>query len=119
MVIMAPGHSFSPSHHSIVWLAAELSSYPFNDYAVLVIANTTVSKKYEELLGLLGVSISKDKLLVSKNGSLEFAKKFFVKGVQKDLSPISLRALLTVRSTLGMCQLYNIRDPNTIPYLVI
>lgn len=114
---------FSLSHHYVVWLAAELSSYPgkFNDYAVLgddvVIADTEVAKTYEELLRKLGVSVSRDKSLVSKEGALEFAKRFMVKGVRKDLSPISMRALLTVRSTLGMCQLcdlYKITNPNVL-----
>lgn len=69
----------------MVWLAAKLSAYPgkFNEYAVLgddvVIANPQVAEKYEWLLGQLGVAISKDKSLVSKNGSLEFAKRFFGK----------------------------------------
>ena len=63
-------------------------------------------------MALERVQISLEKSFLSE--TLEFAKKFFVKGVQKDLSPISLRPLLTVRSTLGMCQLSNIRDPNTL-----
>lgn len=90
-----------------MWLAAELSSKKgrFTHYAVLgdnvVIADTEVAKTYEQLLDKLGVSISKDKSLVSNEGALEFAKRFMVKRAQKDLSPISLRALLTVRSTLG------------------
>ena len=55
---------FSLSPHIVVWLAAELSSYPgkFNDYTVLgygvVIADTEVAKTYEELLRKLGVFVS-------------------------------------------------------------
>lgn len=65
----------------------------------------------------IGVTISKDKSLISSIGVLEFAKRYMVRQVQKDLSPISLRALLTVRSTLGMCQLadlYKITNPNVL-----
>lgn len=114
---------FSLSHHYIVWLAAELSSYRgrFTRYAVLgddvVIADAEVAKTYAALLDKMGVSISKDKSLISCEGALEFAKRFMVKRAQKDLSPISLRALLTVRSTLGMCQLadlYKISNPNVL-----
>lgn len=58
---------FSLSHHYVVWLAAELSSYPgkLDDYAVLgddvVIADTEVAKTYEELSRKFGVSVSRDK----------------------------------------------------------
>lgn len=108
----------------MVWLAAELSSVrqgSFTSYAVLgddvVISDPAVASNYRQLLNKMGVSISLDKSLVSHKGVLEFAKKFWVKGVQKDLSPVSMRALLTVRSTLGMCQLcdlYKITNPNVL-----
>lgn len=71
----------------------------------------------EELLGKLGVSISKDKSLISETGCLEFAKKYWVKSVSVDLTPISLKALLTVRSTLGLvqlAQLSRVENPNTL-----
>lgn len=76
-----------------------------------------VASSYEKLLSMLGVAISKDKSLISSTGCLEFAKKFWVQSVQKDLSPISLRCLLTVRSTLGIVQLgslYGVSNPNTL-----
>jgi len=92
-----------------------------NDVSALLVtesvADTEVAKNYEALLGKLGVTISKDKSLISSIGVLEFAKRYMVRQVQKDLSPISLRALLTVRSTLGMCQLadlYKITNPNVL-----
>lgn len=115
---------FSLSHHYLVWLAAELSlssKAPFTRYAVLgddvVIADPVVASKYRELLDRMGVSISESKSLISSNGRLEFAKKYWTRGIQKDLSPISMRALLTVRSTLGMYQLadlYKITNPNIL-----
>jgi hypothetical protein len=64
-----------------------------------------VAGKYLKLLDKLSVSISLPKSLVSDNGTLEFAKRYWTKGLQKDLSPVSLKALLTVRSTLGLCAL--------------
>lgn len=95
-----------------MWLATELTlpqNRPFTRYAVLgddiVIVDPKVAGKYKEMLGKLGVSISVGKSLISPNGPLEFAKKYWVRGIQKDLSPISIRALLTVRSTLGLTQL--------------
>lgn len=50
------------------------------------------------------------KELISSNGSLEFAKRFWTRG-SVDLSTVSAKAVLTVRSTLGLIQLtekYNI-----------
>lgn len=114
---------FSLSHHYIVWLAAKLASYPgtFTRYAVLgddvVIADKSVAFSYQHLLTLLGVSISKDKSIISSIGVLEFAKKYWIHGIQKDLSPISMKALLTIRSFLGLtqlCDLFKIRNPNIL-----
>ena len=92
----------------MVWLAAELSGIKgcFREYAVLgddvVIAHLQVAQSYEKLLGMMGLSISKENSGISHYGALEFAKKFWVKSVQEDLSPVSMRSLLTVRSTLGL-----------------
>lgn len=109
---------YALSHHYVVWLAAELSGIKgcFREYAVLgddvVIAHPQVAQSYEKLLGMMGVSISKEKSLISHSGALEFAKKFWVKSVQEDLSPVSMRSLLTVRSTLGLSQLAQLYDMN-------
>lgn len=62
-------------------------------------------------------AISLSKSLLSDNGTLEFAKRYRVKGLYKDLSPVSLQALLTCRTTLGLCQLaykYKVASPNTL-----
>jgi len=53
----------------------------------------------------MGVAISKEKSLLSNNGSLEFAKRFLTKGLSKDLSPVSAKAVLTIRTTIGLAQL--------------
>jgi hypothetical protein len=104
---------FALSHHYVVWMAAT-KAYPdrkqaFWDYAVLgddvVIGDPLVAQQYTLLLKDMGVSISLAKSLISQNGTLEFAKRFWTKDLQVDLSPISLRALTMCRSTIGLCQL--------------
>ena len=99
---------FALSHHVLVWWAAE-QVYPgayFAKYAVLgddvVIADEEVAKVYESALGDLGVSISYQKSLISHTGSAEFAKRFRVKGLSKDLSPISIRCLLNSHHPFGL-----------------
>ncbi|KAL6519618.1 hypothetical protein OROMI_032866 [Orobanche minor] len=94
---------------------------PFTQYAILgddiVIADKQVASQYRLLLDKLGVSISLPKSLISKEGALEFAKRSWVKGISKDLSPVSAQALMTVRSTVGLCQLadkYQICNPGTL-----
>ncbi|KAH0712211.1 hypothetical protein KY289_008170 [Solanum tuberosum] len=76
---------FALSHHYMVWLAAKYayptSTTPFADYALLA------------------------KSIISENGTLEFAKRFWTKDMQIYLSPISLRALTSCRTTVGLCQL--------------
>jgi len=115
---------FSLSHHWIVWVAANLVDSTkhrvFSKYALLgddiVIADKAVAISYQALLAKLGVSISPHKSLISDNGSFEFAKRFWVNGC-KDLSPVSAKAVLNVRSSLGLIQLadrYNITNLATL-----
>lgn len=85
---------FALSHHILVWWCAE-QVHPgvrFTSYAVLgsdvVIADQEVAKVYESALGRLGVTISYQKSLISHSGSAEFAKRFRVRELRKDLSPI-------------------------------
>lgn len=92
----------------MVWLAAE-KVYPgrkFDRYAVLgddvLIADPRVAPVYASLLDRLGVSISSSKSLISDTGCMEFAKRFWVDGGQKDLSPLSLRCLLNYYHPNGL-----------------
>jgi hypothetical protein len=100
---------FSLSHHCLVWLAARLAlpTGRFNRYALLgddiVIADSRVAEVYWALIDSLGVEVSVSQSLVSDTGCLEFAKKFWVKCLSKDLSPISFRAVNVARTTLTMC----------------
>nr|QLA48200.1 RNA-dependent RNA polymerase [Medinilla magnifica] len=119
---------FALSHHYIIWLAA-LQAYPdrkspFLDYAVLgddvVICDSLVAYHYRNLLEELGVTISIKKSLISESGALEFAKRFWVKGIQVDLSPISVKALMVSRTCIGIAQLayrYNIGKLSVIQRL--
>lgn len=105
-----PGHSLPLSHHFVVWLAAELVYprvvTPSRNYAILgddiVILDSLVAAKYRELLDDLGVQISPMKSLVSRIGALEFAKRFWVRGGNIYISPISLRLALLTRSPFGL-----------------
>jgi hypothetical protein len=60
---------------------------------------------YRSLLDKLGVSISDSdsKSIISDNGALEFAKRYWVKNLQKDLSPVSVRAVHAATTTLSLC----------------
>jgi len=84
------------THHFLVMWSAKKAGYApgtFSAYAVLgddiVIANGPVAQQYLLLLEAIGVKIGLAKSLVSKKGALEFAKKYFVQGV--DCSPVALK----------------------------
>lgn len=87
---------FTLTHHIRIWWCAE-QIYPgqlFDRYAVLgddvLITDQEVARVYETALGRLGVSNNYQKSLISTTGSAEFAKRFRVRGLSKDLSPISI-----------------------------
>ncbi|KAG8369219.1 hypothetical protein BUALT_Bualt15G0128700 [Buddleja alternifolia] len=87
----------SPSHTT--WCAEQVYPGPrFTNYAVLgddiVITDSRVAEIYEAQLERLGVTISRQKSLVSHTGALEFAKRFRVRGGRRDLSPVSICGLL-------------------------
>ncbi|XP_020970766.1 LOW QUALITY PROTEIN: uncharacterized protein LOC110268590, partial [Arachis ipaensis] len=103
---------FSLSHHFVMWLAAKMAYpnrvTPFKDYAILgddvLITDGNVASHYREILSKLGVQIwiSDSKSITSHTGCIEFAKRFWVKGMQVDLTPISVRALTGVNSSIGL-----------------
>jgi len=51
---------------------------------------------------VLGVRISYQKSLISNTGSAEFAKRFRVNDLRKDISPISVRSLLNFYHPYGL-----------------
>ncbi|KAH0709154.1 hypothetical protein KY284_010581 [Solanum tuberosum] len=89
--------------------AYPLRSTPFVDCALLgddiLITDKKVANQYCRLLDRLSVTISFAKSIVSENGTIEFAKRFWIRDMQKDISPISLKALTSCRTTVGLCQL--------------
>jgi len=102
---------FALSHHILVWWCAE-QVHPgakFDRYGVLgddvVIADREVARVYEATLGRINVGISHQKSLISETGAAEFAKRFRVRGLKKDLSPVSARALCNFFHPYGLVAL--------------
>ncbi|KAL7174747.1 hypothetical protein ACSBR1_043968 (mitochondrion) [Camellia fascicularis] len=97
---------FALSHQ--VWYCAERvrPSLHFTDYAVLgddvIIANKDVATMYRRVLKELGVTISEQKSLISDSGCGEFAKRFRVRNMSVDLSPVSIRALKNFYNPYGL-----------------
>lgn len=84
-------------HHAIVQLAAMRAGVEswFQLYAVLgddvVIGDRGVALEYVRIMEEIGVNIGFHKSIISKNRSLEFAKRFFYKGVE--VTPLPLVAI--------------------------
>jgi hypothetical protein len=82
-------------HHLIVQFAAYKAGFRgwYELYALLgddiVILGTAVAKQYEALCKAFGIKIGLNKSLISSNGTFEFAKRFYFRGV--DASPVSIR----------------------------
>ena len=81
-------------HHAIVQMAARKAKVSgwFTLYAILgddvVIGDRGVAAEYVKIMRTIGVKIGFNKSIVSKNLSLEFAKRFFYKGVE--VTPLPL-----------------------------
>ncbi|XP_020522195.1 uncharacterized protein LOC110007166, partial [Amborella trichopoda] len=92
----------------LVWYCAEIvhPGKHFTSYAILgddvVIGDPEVAKLYAESLDQLGVSISFQKSVISDTGCLEFAKRFRIRRGTVDISPISIRALLSYSHPYGL-----------------
>jgi len=90
------------THHVIVQAAAVKSNHvlPFKDYCILgddiVIANDKIALNYQEIISDLGVEMSLQKSIISKDFT-EFAKK--LRGKKYDFTPIGPGLLLfTIRN---------------------
>lgn len=100
--------AFALTHHLVIWFVAAqvYPGVPFTRYAILgddiVIGDERVDERYRELMLQLNVNLSLEKSLVSSVGALEFAKRFFVRGVTKDLSPVSCRMLRSLVSSISL-----------------
>uniref|UniRef100_K4CC02 Uncharacterized protein n=1 Tax=Solanum lycopersicum TaxID=4081 RepID=K4CC02_SOLLC len=81
------------------------SRFPSTRYAILgddsVIGDERVAERYCELIPPLNVPFSLEKSLVSSVSALEFAKRFFLRGVTKDFFPISCRMLRSLVSSIS------------------
>lgn len=113
---------FALTHHMIVWAAAEVvkPGVQFWDYALLgddvVIADEDVALSYRRIMEGLKVKISNEKSLISSSGA-EFAKRFLVKGLRRDCSPISLKNLMGAYHPLGIASLRMVYP--TVPVKVL
>lgn len=76
------------------WLEQVYHLKRFSKYGILgddvVIADEAIAKEYEHAVSELGVMISKQKSLY---GAAEFAKKFRVRNLTKDFSPVPMSVL--------------------------
>ncbi len=76
-----------------------------------------MANEYQLLLQKLQVKISEAKSISSEIRVLEFAKQFCVNGVQKNLSPVSAKAVLAANSIIGysqLCQKYDMKFSSAI-----
>lgn len=91
-------------HHLLVQFSAYRAGHRgwYELYALLgddiVILGTAVARQYEAVCKAFGIKIGLEKSLISPNGSYEFAKRFYVRGV--DASPISVREYWVSQSNL-------------------
>ncbi|PHT98229.1 hypothetical protein BC332_32821 [Capsicum chinense] len=100
--------AFALTHHLVIWFVAAqvYLGVPFTRYAILgddiVIGDERVAERYRELIPPLNVPFSLEKSLVSSVGALEFAKRFFVRGVTKDFFPVSCHMLRSLVSSISL-----------------
>jgi hypothetical protein len=100
------------THHVIVQISAQKAGYSglFQDYSILgddiVIANRNVAEQYQILMKGLGLEINLSKSLISTEGVIEFAKRWFHNDI--DLSPGSPALITRVLS-----------DANYFPTLIL
>jgi len=72
---------------------------------MIVITDKRVAGVYKNLLRSIGVEVSDLKSLVSEEGAAEFAKRYFVRCLSKDLSPVSMKNLLGSHHFQGLLAL--------------
>jgi len=88
------------THHVIVLVAAENIHY--SNYMILgddvVIGDDSVAQRYREIMTTLGVDISEQKTLVSRD-TYEFAKRWIHQGSEVTGAP--MRALLDLESNIS------------------
>lgn len=104
------------THHFIVQFCARQAGYTewFIDYAVLgddiIIANDAVAKNYLHVMKALGVEIGLAKSLVASQGTLEFAKRLFFKGIDISGLPWKLYGVCTANLSVAVALLSRLGD---------
>jgi hypothetical protein len=99
------------THHLMVRIAAlRANLVDFRDYLVLgddlVIAHPDVAREYLRLAREWDIGINLSKSVISRNGSLEFAKRFVYK--YQDVSGLSFKEMAVARVDIrGLIQLFN------------
>jgi len=99
------------THHMMVRIAAlRCNLKGFSDYLVLgddlVIAHPDVAREYLVLAREWDVGINLSKSVISRNGSLEFAKRFVYK--YQDVSGLSFKEMAVAKWDIrGLLQLFN------------
>lgn len=73
----------------------------------VTIANGKVSQQYLNILSDLGVKVGLAKSLISKQRSLEFAKRFVWRGV--DCSPVSFKELAAAKSSFTSLEAFMVK----------
>jgi hypothetical protein len=108
------------THHMMVAVAAHRAGFAygkFTDYAVLgddiVIANGKVAREYLNICAEIGVKVGIHKSLISRKGVLEFAKRYFVNGVDCSAVPLVEIASATrsVSAVLELGRKYGLTYP--------
>lgn len=98
---------FTMSHHYIVWLVTwkvcPNRSSPFTDYALLGDDNHRRGGRSCIFLHTVPAECLHlhSEIIISRNGTVEFAKRYWTKSMQVDLSPVSLKALWGSRTLIG------------------
>lgn len=110
------------THHCLVQYCAELvgKAKPiFRDYCIIgddiVIADHAVAGCYQNLLKGLGMPINLSKSIVSKNGSFEFAKRSFLRGI--DVTGVSVKQLSLAGSDLSSMRSLVGKESKRFPHL--
>lgn len=99
------------THHVMVRIAALRAGLKgFSDYLVLgddlVIAHADVAREYLKLAGEWDIGINLSKSVISRNGSLEFAKRFVYK--YQDVTGLSFKEMCVAKWDIrGLLQLFN------------
>ncbi|KAK4362911.1 hypothetical protein RND71_018152 [Anisodus tanguticus] len=113
--------AFALTHHLVIWFveAQVYLGVPFTRYATIgddiIIRDEQVAECYRELISPLNVPFSLEKSLVSSVGALEFAKRFFIRGVTKEFFPVSYHILRSLVSSISLVPVMKVIMSKDLP----